>query len=130
MCLDCGPDQFAAMVHLYSRLLGRSVAAGCTDPAACTHDGDHWAHLPDPAGGTTINVQSETWYEPPVWPERPGRPTKMAHLEVTVTDVDEAVEVALAAGATEAVPQPPDRDPNRLRVMLDPAGHPFCLYCD
>ena len=130
VCLDCGPDQFGAMVHFYSRLLGRSVAAGCTDPAVCTHDGDHWAHLPDPAGGATINVQSETWYDSPVWPERPGRPTKMAHLEVAVTDVGEAVELALAAGGTEAVPQPPDREPHHLRVMLDPAGHPFCLYHD
>jgi predicted nuclease with RNAse H fold len=130
VCLDCGPDHFAAMVRLYGRLLGRSVAAGCADPATCTHDGDHWAHLPDSGGGATINVQSETWYEPPVWPERPGHPSKMAHLELAVTDVGEAVAVALAAGATEAAPQPADRDPDRLRVMLDPAGHPFCLCRD
>ena len=47
-----------------------------------------------------------------------------------MTDVGEAVELALAAGGTEAVPQPPDRDPHHLRIMLDPAGHPFCLYHD
>ena len=35
---------------------------------------------------------------------------------------------AVAAGATVAPHQPPDRDESRLRVMLDPAGHPFCLF--
>ena len=35
---------------------------------------------------------------------------------------------AIECGATEAVHQPENRDRNRLRVMLDPAGHPFCLW--
>jgi hypothetical protein len=26
--------------------------------------------------------------------------------------------------------QPADRDRTRLRIMLDPAGHPFCLFVD
>jgi hypothetical protein len=29
-----------------------------------------------------------------------------------------------------AAPQPEDREPEQLRVMLDPAGHRFCLYVD
>ena len=34
------------------------------------------------------------------------------------------------ADAEEMAPnQPPDRADD-LRVMLDPAGHPFCLYLD
>ena len=36
----------------------------------------------------------------------------------------------LTAGAREAVPQPADRSRDRLRIMLDPAGHPFCLCTD
>jgi hypothetical protein len=35
---------------------------------------------------------------------------------------------ATTCGATEAAPQLPDRDPARPRIMLDPAGHPFCLW--
>lgn len=38
------------------------------------------------------------------------------------------VEWAIACGATEAQNQLADRDRTRLRVMLDPAGHPFCLW--
>ena len=26
--------------------------------------------------------------------------------------------------------QPENRDGNKLRVMLDPAGHPFCLWSE
>jgi len=37
---------------------------------------------------------------------------------------------AVKAGATIASHQPADRDQSRLRIMLDPAGHPFCLYSD
>ena len=46
------------------------------------------------------------------------------HLDLEVADVDEAVVWALACGAELADFQPqPD-----VRVMLDPAGHPFCYY--
>jgi len=52
----------------------------------------------------------------------------MLHLEVEVDDVEAAVARALALGRTAAAWQPPDRDPARLRVVLDPAGHPLCLF--
>jgi hypothetical protein len=74
-----------------------------------------------------MNIQAEQWYERPVWPERPGEQHKMLHFEIEVVEVEEAVAHALAAGATEAPNQPQDRDQDKLRVMLDPAGHPFCL---
>ena len=38
----------------------------------------------------------------------------------------DAVAHAVASGARLADYQPRDR----VRVMLDPAGHPFCLYLD
>jgi hypothetical protein len=46
------------------------------------------------------------------------------HLEIQVDDLDEAVTYALGVGAELADYQPQDS----VRVMLDPAGHPFCLY--
>jgi hypothetical protein len=52
----------------------------------------------------------------------------MLHLEVKVGDLEAAVATAIDAGGTEAPWQPPDRDPDRLRVVLDPAGHPLCLF--
>jgi len=45
------------------------------------------------------------------------------HLDVSVTDLEHAV-VAAALGAAQATHQP---HPALWRVLLDPAGHPFCL---
>jgi hypothetical protein len=61
-----------------------------------------------------------------VWPEQPGELTKMMHLDIQVDDLDAAVAHALAAGARLAAHQPR----TDLRIMLDPAGHPFCLFVD
>ena len=52
----------------------------------------------------------------------------MMHFEVLVDDLDAAVKLVLGLGGAEASRQPPDRDRTRIRVMLDPAGHPFCLF--
>lgn len=52
----------------------------------------------------------------------------MLHLEVEVDDLDQAVAKAIEAGGAEAPWQPPDRNPQRIRIVLDPAGHPLCLF--
>jgi Glyoxalase-like domain len=75
-------------------------------------------------GVASLAVQKADVYEPPVWPPEPGRQGMQLHLEVEVTDLAAAVEHAVELGATEAAFQPQDD----VRVMLDPAGHPFCLY--
>jgi hypothetical protein len=48
----------------------------------------------------------------------------MLHLDFEVTDLDQAVAHALSLGAELPDHQPQDT----VRVLLDPAGHPFCLY--
>ncbi len=48
------------------------------------------------------------------------------HLDLEVDDLDHAVAYAVEVGATLASYQPQET----VRVMLDPAGHPFCLYLD
>jgi hypothetical protein len=50
------------------------------------------------------------------------------HLDIWVEDLTAGVAWATACGAVEADQQPSNRDPNRLRIMVDPAGHPFCLW--
>lgn len=115
--LDCSDAEVLAA--FYSGLLGWEVCAG---------DGAGWVQLRDPRGGVGLNVQAEAGYQPPVWPERPGQQAKMAHFEILVDDMEAAVALVIECGGSEAVHQPADRDPARLRVMLDPAGHPFCLF--
>jgi hypothetical protein len=46
------------------------------------------------------------------------------HLDIEVDDLEAAGAHAVAAGAVLADYQPQDD----VRVYLDPAGHPFCLW--
>ncbi len=79
-------------------------------------------------GGTTtyLAFQLEPDHRPPAWPSGSGDQQMQVHLDVGVTSVAEAVEDAVALGARLADVQPQDD----VRVLLDPAGHPFCLYRD
>lgn len=74
------------------------------------------------AGSTWLTMQRVADYRPPSWPS-PDVP-KQLHLDFAVDDLDEAQALALRLGATEPASQP---DPQRWRVLLDPAGHPFCV---
>jgi catechol 2,3-dioxygenase-like lactoylglutathione lyase family enzyme len=86
---------------------------------------DGWAQL-RPADGKTgprLNFEYEAQYTPPVWPSRTGSQHITVHLDIEVEDLEAAVTWAIEAGATLADYQPQEQ----VRVMLDPAGHPFCL---
>ncbi len=117
LCIDCAVGDFEKVVAFYCDMLGWRVWD--KEP--------RWASI-GLETGMTILVQAEEWYVPPVWPEAVPAQTKMMHLEVKVDDVEAAVARAISIGAREAPGQPADRDPSKLRVMLDPAGHPFCLW--
>ncbi|GJF33883.1 hypothetical protein KNE206_65830 [Kitasatospora sp. NE20-6] len=75
-----------------------------------------------PDGGAGLAFQSEDACVPPVRPATPGEQQMMTmHLDIEVDDLDAAGQRARALGATVAPRQPqPD-----VRVVLDPAGHPF-----
>jgi len=102
------------MADFYGRLLGWEI----------TLRDDDFILMRDPAGGAGLSFQEQPWYLPPVWPEQPGEQHKMIHLDIQVGDLDAAVAFALEAGARLAAHQPR----HDLRVLLDPAGHPFCLF--
>ncbi len=110
-----GPDP-RGLAAFYERLLGWEK----------TSEDDTWVMLRSPSGGAGLSFQYEEVYTRPVWPSTPGAPEMMAHLDIAVEDVDAAVEWAASAGATLAEFQPQAH----VRVMLDPAGHPFCLFPD
>ena len=57
------------------------------------------------------------------WPD--GQPRRSSSTSTSsVDDLDAAEQAALDLGATKAEHQP---EPDRWRVLLDPAGHPFCI---
>jgi catechol 2,3-dioxygenase-like lactoylglutathione lyase family enzyme len=109
------PDP-AALARFYASLLGWPVV----------HEEPGTSVVGVPGGGSFMVFQQATGYEPPVWPPREGAQRPMIHLDFQVGDLDEAVGEALALGAQlcETQPQP------GVRVLFDPAGHPFCLCRD
>jgi catechol 2,3-dioxygenase-like lactoylglutathione lyase family enzyme len=98
----------------YQRLLGWPL--GTDEP--------DWVTLRPEDGSPGLSFQLEEDHVPPVWPAQDGDPQMQLHLDIEVDDLVAAVDVAVASGATVAAFQPQDD----VRVCLDPAGHPFCLF--
>ena len=73
-----------------------------------------------------LTFEKDEHHQRPVWPSEPGKPPIQMHLDIRVTDLEGAVEHAVACGAELASYQPQDD----VRVCLDPAGHAFCLFLD
>ena len=107
------PDP-GALARFYSRLLGWPI----------TIEEPDWVVLEPPDGGVGLSFQSETYYTRPTWPAGPDDQQMMMHLEIRVDDLEAAGAHARDCGATLADYQPQDD----VRVYLDPAGHPFCLW--
>ena len=103
-----------ALAAFYQRLLGWPVG----------QDEPDWVTLRAPGGGPGLSFQTEAAYARPTWPAGPGDQQMMMHLDIEVEDLDAAGAHAVAAGAVLAEYQPQDK----VRVCIDPAGHPFCLW--
>lgn len=79
---------------------------------------------PDGVEGPTLNFEYEARYVVPVWPSVEGQQQLQIHLDIAVAELRAAAEWARQAGASVAAFQPQED----VRVMLDPVGHPFCLF--
>ncbi|SDE55781.1 VOC family protein [Auraticoccus monumenti] len=105
--LDC-PDP-VVLARFYGALLDWEVQGS----------GD-WAEV-RADHGQVLCFQQVQGYTPPSWPSQ--SPPQQMHLDVVVDDLDTAEAAVLELGATRAEHQPGET----FRVLLDPAGHPFCL---
>jgi catechol 2,3-dioxygenase-like lactoylglutathione lyase family enzyme len=115
--------------RFYADLLGWTIK----DEAA--GDGGSWALIESPSGDLKMEFQGADDYTPPVWPNAAGEQQMMMHIDIAVEvlggDEDPRpkffalVEHAVSLGARVAEHQPQE---DRVVVMLDPAGHPFCFY--
>lgn len=117
LVFDCDDPEKLAM--FYAQLLGGDL-------------------LVDPFGGCSVKAPSLPFglgfqfdqdYTRPVWPGDKGDQLQMIHLDIQVDDRLKAQEFALSLGATmpeEQFCQP--EWPSQWVTMLDPAGHPFCLF--
>lgn len=125
------PDTHSPTFHL------RATVVGTPDPRGLA---EFWGELlewevresepawvrigPPGSDDPGLSFQLEEDHVPPVWPAAPGQQQMQLHLDVRVDDLEAAVGRARALGAQEAAHQPQDD----VRVMLDPDGHPFCLF--
>ncbi|HEY6478776.1 MAG TPA: VOC family protein [Streptosporangiaceae bacterium] len=105
-----------ALARFYSELLGWPVG----------HEEPGTAILAAPGGSTFVVFQQAAGYTPPAWPPADGQQRPMMHFDFQVGDLESAVAEAVELGASVAEFQPQDN----VRVLLDPAGHPFCLCLD
>ena len=106
-CLDLRP-----MIDFYAQAFG----------ARTSHENDTgaWIHLDQ---GPLILLRRVEGYQAPTWPQQ-DVPIQF-HLELWIDDLDEAESRLQALGAVSC-----DFQPHRAQgnvVMLDPAGHPFCI---
>jgi hypothetical protein len=110
--LDC-PDP-VALARFYSAMLDWKVDTSNAD------ESDGWIDVLSDYG-QCLSFQGVQDYNPPTWPSQ-AVPQQM-HLDVVVDDLDSAEAALLELGATKHDHQPG----TTFRVLLDPAGHPFCL---
>jgi len=103
----------AALAAFYGRLTGWSVVHASPDWYSVGERADAEFHL---------SFQRAPGHRPPTWPDPAS--SMQFHLHLRVRDLDEAERVVLEHGGARAEHQP---DPDHSRVLLDPAGHPFCL---
>lgn len=114
-----------ALAAFYARLLGTEVAHQ-DPPRPGEPPEDGWAQLRTTGdfGTVTLNFEYERHYTAPTWPSEPDRQQIMEHLDIYVDDLDAAADWAIECGARLADFQPQ----SDVRVLFDPAGHPFCLF--
>ena len=105
-----------ALASFYRDLLG----------FALTSAEENWVTLADPGGGAGLSFQIEKDHVRPTWPAGPDDPQMQVHLDIEVDDLESGVARALELGAEQATFQPQEH----VRVLLDPAGLPFCLFVE
>ena len=107
--IDC--DDADAMTNFYATILnGRIMRRTAVSVSIKAH-------------GLLLNFRAVPDYRRPTWPS--SEVPMQSHFELVVEDPNVAAKEMGRLGARMADHQDPS-DPDLL-VLLDPAGHPFCL---
>lgn len=91
-----------------------------------TREEDDWVVLRPADDVAGLAFQLEENHAHPSWPAEPGEQQMQLHLDFETSDMLAAARRAEQLGAARAAYQPQDD----VVVMIDPAGHPFCLFED
>jgi len=115
--LDC--DDADKLAYFYKKLLN-------WDKEIQTYQREKWAIVKsNQKNDTPLVFQEIENYQRPVWPEVKDKQQQMLHIDFYVTEMEYegALNHALDCGAVYAEIQ----YTTMWKVMLDPAGHPFCI---
>ncbi len=110
VAFDCADH--VGVAEFYQRIVGGEIKRYA--------DVDDWVELHTGTG--VVAFQRVDEHRPPAWPD--GDPPQQAHLDIDVTDLEAGEAAVIEIGAVKTDAQP---EPDKWRVFLDPAGHPFCL---
>jgi catechol 2,3-dioxygenase-like lactoylglutathione lyase family enzyme len=117
------------LAEFYASLLGWTVVDRSEKVSGA------WALVRSPSREHKLEFQREEPFVPPVWPTVAGEQQMGMHLDIGVEvrtwdsgpeAMRAAVDLAVSLGARLADLQP--QAGRGVMVMLDPAGHPFCLF--
>ena len=125
-----GCEDAFELAEFYASLLGWNVVGRSEKlPGA-------WALVRSPSGEHKLEFQREEPFVPPVWPTVAGEQQMGMHLDIAVENLGdgpdrhvryrEFLDYVVSLGARKADYQP--QEARGVVVMLDPAGHPFCLF--
>lgn len=116
-CVTLDSSNAEEHADFYQRLLGWTIRFTNTD------DGSKFVGIMSETKEIVLLFQEDDNYTKPVWPSEQGQQQTMAHLDFFTDDLKKDVEHALVCGAKLAETQYSEK----WQVMIDPAGHPFCI---
>jgi len=104
-CADPGP-----LGTFWAELLGGEIIVSREDISVVRID------------GLLLTAMRVANHVPPTWPT--DAVPKQAHVDLAVDDLADAEHRAVSLGAVRPAEQP---EPESHLVLIDPAGHPFCV---
>jgi catechol 2,3-dioxygenase-like lactoylglutathione lyase family enzyme len=107
--IDC-PDP-RALAEFYCEVLGMRINEDIGD----------WVVIGTAHGRRELAFQRAAAWIPPHWPDPTS--AQQMHLDIRVSDADQAEQDLLALGATRV----PGECEMGFRVFTDPVGNPFCI---
>jgi len=116
MCVVLDSGNSYELSCFYEKLLGWTRYGSSTDEWIVVVTGKD-------DGRPELVFQQVENYIRPIWPDTADKQRQMMHLDFHVDNLEEGVQHAISCGAELSPIQLEDG----WRVMLDPAGHPFCI---
>lgn len=124
--LDC--EQPRELAEFYRQLLGLVYRSGDEQPTDGSADDADWLVLTRPDGTRQLAFQQVEHLTRTTWPDH-AVPQQL-HIDYLVDSVEELErhkDTALGLGATVRLDRTDDEE-EPLYVLVDPAGHTFCLF--